>query len=135
MSGMQITDYLLQYGQRSHGRFGGANTLQFMAAIRPDCKKRFVDLAPVSNADIAPTFAQILGLDISSKGELKGRVLREAQSGGPSSVLFARRTAISERAANGMATILMYQQLEKQVYFDQACFVNATAAKAQNTCP
>jgi hypothetical protein len=135
MSGVQITDYVLQQGQGMHGSFGRANTFQFMAAIGPDFKKQFVDQAPVSNADIAPTFAQILGFDISSKGELKGRVLREARADGPSSVLFARRTAISERAANGMATILMYQQLEKQVYFDQACFVNASDAKAQNTCP
>lgn len=83
MSGMQITDYLLQYGQGSHGRIGRANTLQFMAAIRSDCKKRFVDLAPVSNADIAPTFAQLFGFKITAKRELKGRVLREALAGGP----------------------------------------------------
>jgi|SRR5580704_11089353 hypothetical protein len=98
MSGMQITDYLLQYGQRSHGRFGGANTLQFMAAIRPDCKKRFVDLAPVSNADIAPTFAQLFGFKITAKGELKGRVLLEALAGGPAAISFVRRTAISQGA-------------------------------------
>jgi hypothetical protein len=61
--------------------------------------------------------------------------LREALAGGPQSVSFERRTAISDGAANGKKTILMYQQTAKQVYFDQACFKNAVTAKAQNTCP
>ena len=135
MSGVQITDYVLQHGQGMHGSFGRANTFNFMAAIGPDFKKQFVDQAPISNADIAPTFAQILGLDVASKGELKGRVLREALKGGPPSVSFERRTAISEHAANGKTTILMYQQMGKQVYFDQACFKNAATSKAQNKCP
>ena len=135
MTGVQITDYMLQHGQGMHGSFGRANTFQFMAAIGPDFKKGYVDQAPVSNADITPTFAQIVGVDIASKGELKGRVLREALAGGPPSVSFVRRTAISESAANGKTTILAYQQLAKQVYFDQACFKNAVAAKARNVCP
>jgi arylsulfatase A-like enzyme len=135
MSGVQITDYALQHGQGMHGSFGRANTLNFMAAIGPDFKKQFVDQAPISNADIAPTLAQILGFDIAGKGELKGRVLREALAGGPPTVSFERRTSISEGAANGKKTILMYQQLAKQVYFDQACFRNAAATRTQNTCP
>ena len=135
MSGVQISDYVLQHGQGMHGSFSRANTLNFMAAIGPDFKKQFVDRAPISNADVAPTLAQILGLDFASKGELKGRVLREALAGGPLSVPFMRRTAISESAANGKTTILMYQQLAKQVYFDQACFKKAASAKDQNQCP
>ena len=135
MSGVQITDYVLQQGQGMHGSFGRANTFNFMAAIGPDFKKQFVDSAPISNADIAPTFAQILGFDVAGKGELKGRVLREALAGGPPSVSFQRRTAISDNAANGKKTILMYQQTEEQVYFDQACFKDIAVAKAQNLCP
>jgi len=135
MTGVQITDYVLQHGQGMHGSFGRANTFQFMAAIGPDFKKQYIDLAPVSNADIAPTFAQILSFALASKGELKGRVLREALAGGPPSVSFERRTAISESAANGKKTVLMYQQLGKQVYFDQACFKNAAAGNAKNECP
>jgi len=61
--------------------------------------------------------------------------LREALAGGPSSVPFERRTAVSESGANGKVTILMYQQLAKQVYFDEACFKDAAAAKARNLCP
>jgi hypothetical protein len=79
--------------------------------------------------------AKILGLDIVSKGELQGRVLQEALAGGPLSISFQRRTAISEGAANGKKTFLMYQQSAKQVYFDQACFKIAASAKAQDACP
>jgi len=106
-----------------------------MAAIGPDFKKQFVDRAPVSNADIAPTLAKLFGFNITGKGELKGRVIQEALAGGPPLISFRRRTAISESAANGKKTILMYQQLAKQVYFDQACFKDEAAANAQNTCP
>jgi arylsulfatase A-like enzyme len=134
MTGVQITDYMLQHGQGMHGSFGRANTFQFMAAIGPDFKKQFVDRAPVSNADIAPTFAQVFGFEIPAKGALQGRVLREALLGGPPSLSFARRRSISGGAANGKITILMYQQLWQQVYFDQACFTNAAAAEAQNPC-
>jgi hypothetical protein len=135
MTGVKITDYALQHGQGMHGSFGRANTLNFMAAIGPDFKKQFVDRSPISNADIAPTFAQILGFELAGKGVLKGRVLREALAGGPPEVPFRRKTSISESAANGKETILMYQQLAKQVYFDQACFKDVVSAGNQNHCP
>ncbi len=135
MSAVQISDYVLQQGQGMHGSFGRANTFNFMAVIGPDFKKQFVDEAPTSNADIAPTFIQILGLDVASKGALKGRVLRESLAGGPPTVSFEHRTAISRSAANGMKTILMYQQSGKQVYFDQACLKKTAGAKDQNKCP
>jgi hypothetical protein len=135
MNGVQITDYVLQHGQGMHGSFGRANTLNFMAAYGPDFKKQFVDQAPISNADIAPTLARILGFDIKSIGELKGRVLQEALAGGSPAIPFKRRTLVSESAANGKKTILMYQQMENQLYFDQACFENVGAAKARNLCP
>jgi hypothetical protein len=122
MTGVQITDYPLQHGQGMHGSFGRANTFNFMAAIGPDFKKAFVDSMPISNADIAPTFAQVLGFKIPARGALLGRVLQEAVAGGPASIPFRRRVAISLGAGNGARTILMYQQTGKQVYFDQACF-------------
>jgi arylsulfatase A-like enzyme len=135
MTGVQITDYALQHGQGMHGSFGRANTLNFMAAIGPDFKKGFVDKAPISNADIAPTFAQIFGFEIASKGVLKGRILREALSGGPSSAPAMRKTAISRSAANGKRTILIYQQSGKQVYFDETCFKDEGGPKGQTKCP
>ena len=135
MNGVQITDYVLQHGQGMHGSFGRANTLNFMAAYGPDFKEQFVDQAPISNADIAPTLAWILGFDITSKGELKGRVLQEALAAGPRTIPFERRTSASESATNGKKTILMYQQTENQVYFDQACFKNVDGTKPGKTCP
>jgi hypothetical protein len=135
MSEVEIADYVLQQGQGMHGSFGRGNTFNFMAAIGPDFKRQFVDQAPISNADIAPTLAQILGLNIAGKGELKGRVLREALAGGPPTISFQRRTAISVPAANGKKTILKYQQSAKQVYFDQACFKIVAKTNIQNMCP
>ena len=135
MSEVQITDYVLQHGQGMHGSFGRSNTFQFMAAIGPDFKKEYADEAPVSNADVAPTLAQIEGFEIASHGELKGRALLEALTGGPATVPSEHRVAVSKGAAGGKATILMYQQLGKQVYFDKACFKVEGSTKGQDACP
>ena len=62
MSGIEVADSGLQQGQGMHGTFGRQDTFNFMAAIGPDFKTSFVDNTPVSNADVAPTLAQILGL-------------------------------------------------------------------------
>ena len=122
MNAVQITDYNLQHGQGMHGSFGRSNTFNFMAAYGPDFKKQFVDSAPISNADIQPTLAKILGFKVASNGRLSGRILEEALLGGPSSVPYKRRMEIAPSAANGKTTVLMYQQVTKQVYFDWACF-------------
>ncbi|HEY2645676.1 MAG TPA: alkaline phosphatase family protein [Candidatus Acidoferrales bacterium] len=135
MTGVQITDYALQQGQGMHGSFGRANTFQFMAAIGPDFKAGFSDKSPVSNADIAPTLAAILGLQLKSEGTLKGRVLREALAGGPPAIPFTVHRAVSKSAANGRKTILMFQQTAGQVYFDEACFLDGAAGKNKNSCP
>jgi arylsulfatase A-like enzyme len=131
MSEVEIADYPLQHGQGMHGSFGRSNTFQFMAAIGPDFKKQYVDPAPVSNADIAPTFAEILGFDVAGHGELKGRVINEALLGGAPPHFSESKTAISEGAPNGKKTILEYQQMGKQVYFDRACFQVTDKSKPQ----
>jgi hypothetical protein len=105
-----------------------------MAAIGPDFKEQFVDRAPVSNADIQPTLAKILGLRIASNGKLNGRILEEALLGGPSSTPNERHLDIAQRGVKGKATILMYQQMKKQVYFDWACFQDS-GTSAQTMCP
>lgn len=135
MTGVQITDYTLQEGQGMHGSFGRANTFNFMAAIGPDFKKEFVDPVPISNADVAPTLATILNFEIAGKGALKGRVLSEALAGGPAAARFVHRTAVSESAANGKKTVLMYQQMGEQVYFDQACLESKVAGSGKHACP
>jgi len=135
MSTVQITDYGLQHGQGMHGGFGRGLTMNFMAALGPDFKKYFVDQSPVSNADIAPTLAEIVGFPLASKGKLKGRVLQEALAGGRPSVPFKHRTVVSDAAANGKATLLMYQESGEQVYFDEACFKKIDTAKVGSPCP
>jgi hypothetical protein len=134
MNAVQITDYSLQHGQGMHGSFGRSNTLNFMAAIGPDFKKKFVDRAPISNADMQPTLAKLLGLRVASNGKLTGRILEEARAGGPDSMLFKSHLAISRPAADGRATVLSYQQIGEQVYFDWACFENKSRG-TQVMCP
>jgi len=134
MTAVQITDYNLQHGQGMHGSFGRSNTFNFMAAYGPDFKKQFVDHAPISNADIQPTLAKILGFKIASNGNLNGRILEESLLGGPSSVPFKSQVEIGPYAANGKTTVLMYQQVMKQVYFDWACFQDK-GASSKTMCP
>src|SRR5882762_701176 len=120
MNAVQITDYSLQHGQGMHGSFGRSNTFNFMAAIGPDFKKQFVDRAPISNADIQPTLAKILGLKVASNGKLNGRILQEALLGGPDSVRSESHQESGQAGADGRTTVLRYQQTGKQVYFDWA---------------
>jgi arylsulfatase A-like enzyme len=108
-------------GQGSHGSLSRAETRNFMAAIGPDFKYGYADAAPVSNADIAPTMAHLAGITMTSKGKLKGRVIGEALVGG-SEVTAVRKTIQSAPAENGARTILNFQQVGEQRYFDAAGF-------------
>jgi arylsulfatase A-like enzyme len=109
----------LKTGQGSHGSLSRAETRNFMAAIGPDFKTGFADPAPISNADIAPTLAQIAGIPLPSKGEAKGRVIREALVGGKNASV-ASQTIQSAPAENGARTILNFQQVNGRSYFDAA---------------
>jgi hypothetical protein len=122
---VEIADSGLQQGQGMHGSFSRADTMNFMAATGPDFKRGFADEAPVGNADVGRTIAHILKLDIPAKGDLLGRVIGEAMSGGPMPKVEAR-TAQSEPAANGLRTILNYQQVGSTRYFDAAGFPGRT---------
>jgi hypothetical protein len=135
MSEVEIADYPLQHGQGMHGSFGRSNTFQFMAAMGPDFKAQFADRAPVSNADIAPTLARILGLHLDSVGSLRGRVLFEALVGGPQPQPSERKVVSSDDAAARRRTILLYEQMGEQVYFDKACFTGAADHAPTNSCP
>jgi hypothetical protein len=130
LSAVQIADTTLQEGQGSHGSFGRDNTLNNMTAFGPDFKQGFVDAQPVSNADIAMTAAQLLGLTLRGAGSLRGRVLTEALAGG-SAVNRApgARIVVSAASPRGRATALQFQQLDGRVYFDAACLVDAAAAQ------
>jgi hypothetical protein len=99
--------------------------MNFMAAIGPNFRTGFADAAPVSNADVGMTMAHLLGLDIPRKGHLWGRVIREAMSGGRIPQVSAH-TRRSPPAANGLQTVLMYQQVGATRYFDAAGFPGRT---------
>lgn len=116
---IEVADTELQQGQGIHGTFGRGDTHNFMAAVGPDFKKGFVDPAPVSNADLNPTLAKILGLKIVPHGQLRGRVVVESLKEGIMP-LFEARTARSAPAANGFVTQLNYQTVGATPYFDAA---------------
>ncbi len=114
-----IMDTPLHTGQGNHGGASRAETRNFMAAIGPDFKARFVDTSPVSNADIAPTLAPILGLAIIPHGALTGRVAAEALKAGKP-VTFKAKVRRSEIASSGFQTVLQYQEAEGRLYIDAA---------------
>ena len=116
-----VHDTALATGQGSHGSLSRAETRNFMAAIGPDFKTGFSDPAPISNADIAPTMAHLAGIAMPAKGKLTGRVISEALKGGKD-VAPVRRTIQSAPAENGLRTILNFQQVGEQRYFDAAGF-------------
>jgi hypothetical protein len=125
VSGLYIADTGLQQGQGMHGSFNRGDTMNFMAAIGPDFKAGFVNEAPVSNADIGKTMAQVLGLKIPFKGMLMGRVVEEALPGGASPAVenFIER---AQAAGGGLATILVGQRAGGERYFDAAGFPGRT---------
>jgi arylsulfatase A-like enzyme len=120
MCAVEIADTGQQQGQGIHGAFGRHDTHNFMAATGPDFKKGFVDPAPVSNADWAPTLAKLLGLDLGGGGQLKGRVMREALVADGQPVAGEAWTLRSEPAPNGFVTVLNGQTAEGVNYFDAA---------------
>ncbi len=126
---VEVADTTLQQGQGMHGTFSRADTFNYMAAVGPDFKQGYVDKAPVSNVDVPVTIAQVLGLKPpipDTKGILVGRAINEALVGGPDTVPFSTKTIRSRRSANGLATILKYQELDKTRYFDVAGFTGRT---------
>jgi hypothetical protein len=118
---VEIADTGLQQGQGMHGSFSRADTANFMAAIGPDFKAGFADPAPVSNADIGKTMAQILRLQIPDKGKLVGRVITEAMPGG-AEPQFAHETVASDPSSQGLRTVLDIQRVGDGRYFDAAGF-------------
>jgi len=125
-SAVTLCDTGLQEGQGMHGSFSRADSLNHMAAAGPDFKKTYIDIAPVSNADIAVTLAHVLNLDLPKNGRLTGRVLGEALVHGPESTPFETGIKESEVNAAGMKTRLRYQKVSETLYFDSAGFEGRT---------
>ncbi|MEO7030474.1 MAG: alkaline phosphatase family protein [Acidobacteriaceae bacterium] len=130
-SAAQISDTRLQEGQGMHGGFGRDQTLNNMAALGPDFKRGFVDESPMGNIDIVPTLAHVLGFELPSVGTLRGRVLTEALIGTRPGSNAAKQTLTSQPAANGMRTVLEYEEFEGVRYAVRAC---ALHGDAKGTC-
>src|SRR4051812_37733095 len=122
---VEVADTVLRQGQGMHGSFSRGDTMNFMAAIGPDFKAGYVDDLPVSNADVGATAARLLGLTPKPKGNLIGRVMTEAMPNGATPRGFSG--SVSSRAsANGLKTVLKFQRVETQRYFDVAGFPGRT---------
>jgi predicted AlkP superfamily pyrophosphatase or phosphodiesterase len=122
---VEVADTVLRQGQGMHGSFGRGDTLNFMAAIGPDFKTGYVDPLPVSNADVGATAAKLLGLTPKPKGDLVGRVMTEAMPNGATPRAFTG-TVKSQISANGLRTVLKFQRVSRQRYFDVAGFRGRT---------
>ncbi len=122
---VEVADTGLQQGQGMHGSFSRADTMNFMAAMGPSFKKGFVNDAPVSNADIGKTIADVLGLKIPFKGSLQGRVIGEALPGGTEPDVKSW-TEKGQPSPEGLTTTLMGQSVGTQRYFDAAGFEGRT---------
>ena len=86
---------------------------------------------PISNADIAPTLAHVMGLELPARGALKGRVISEALAGGPEAQI-QRQIVKSAPGPDGVQTILDLQTVGSARYFDAAGFEGKTVGlKAQ----
>jgi arylsulfatase A-like enzyme len=120
-TGIQVSDASQQHGQGMHGGLGRESTFNNMAAIGPDFKTRFVDSAPVGNADIAPTLAKILGIQLPSNGKLQGRVITEALRRNTTRLTATSRQIESSPVA-GRRTILYFQEVGGIRYIDRGCF-------------
>jgi Type I phosphodiesterase / nucleotide pyrophosphatase len=118
---VEVADTVLRQGQGMHGSFGRGDILNFMAAIGPDFKAGYSDPLPVSNADVGMTIARLMGLRPANAGGLLGRVMSEALPNGKVPKGFDG-TIESTPAANGLKTVVKFQQVLSQRYFDVAGF-------------
>ena len=121
----EIADTNLTVGQGMHGSFSRADTRNFMAAIGPDFKAKYVDDAPIANSDIAPTLAKILKLHLPATGTWRGRVVAEALRGGrrPS---VDRKVVRSPAGLGGVQTVLDEQVVGGTTYIDAGGFPGRT---------
>jgi len=122
---VEVSDTVLRQGQGMHGSFNRGDTMNFMAAAGPDFKAGYVDALPVSNADVGMTAAKLLGLHASAVGDLTGRVMSEALPNG-STPKFVASTISSKPDPNGLQTVLKFQHVQSQRYFDVAGFPGRT---------
>jgi hypothetical protein len=122
---VEVADTVLRQGQGMHGSFSRGDTMNFMAAIGPDFKTGYASTLPVSNADVGITAAHLLGLKRKDNGSLIGRVMTEAMPNGATPKGFTG-TVMGRPAPNGLRTVLQFQRVLNQRYFDAAGFPGRT---------
>jgi arylsulfatase A-like enzyme len=122
---VQVADTVLRQGQGMHGSFSRGDTMNFMAAIGPDFKSGYVDELPVSHADVGMTAARLMGLRVTQKGSLVGRVMSEAMPNGVVPKAYAG-TLKSRPSESGLSTVLNFQRVNSQRYFDAGGFPGRT---------
>jgi hypothetical protein len=122
---VEVADTVLRQGQGMHGSFSRGDTMNFMAAVGPDFKAGYVDALPVSNADIGITIAKLMDLRASAIGGLTGRVLSEALPNGIVAKS-ADGTISSKPDPTGLKTVVKFQRVLSQRYFDVAGFPGRT---------
>lgn len=123
--GVEVADTGLQQGQGMHGSFSRADTRNTMGAMGPSFRTRFTSAAPVSNADLGKTIAQLLHLRIEDHGKLVGRVMTEAMPNGAQ----PRATSGILRSppdAAGRITAVLYQDVGRTRYYDAAGYPGRT---------
>ncbi|GAA0573863.1 alkaline phosphatase family protein [Rhizomicrobium electricum] len=113
----EVSDISLHVGQGNHGSFSRADTRNFMAAIGPDFKAGAVITSPVGNMDVAPTAAHLLGIALPGTGKHHGRVIGEALKGGKEPKVL-KSTIASDKAPNGVQTVVVMQMVGDTKYFD-----------------
>ena len=123
--GAIIADTTLKQGQGHHGSLSRSDTANFMAAIGPSFKSAFANQAPVSNADIAPTLAHLLGIELPASGKLKGRVMTEILKDG-ADVVSTRKDIVSDPSPEGLRTIVNLQYVGDTPYFSAGGFEGRT---------
>ncbi|MGH6828917.1 MAG: alkaline phosphatase family protein [Rhizomicrobium sp.] len=122
---VEIADTPFLTGQGNHGSFSRGETRNFMAALGPDFKSGYADPDPVSNADIAPTLARLMGFELRATGRLKGRIISEAVRGGIAPA-FRRQVLRSAPGTDGLKTVLDFETVGRERYFDAAGFPGKT---------
>jgi arylsulfatase A-like enzyme len=129
---VEVADSTLQEGQGMHGSFSRADTFNNLVAAGPDFKPHYIDRAPVSNADVAMTLAEVMRLPMPVTGsKLQGRVAKESLSAGKSAAEYSGKVLemVSPDGPGGAKTMLLFQEHEGHYYYDQACLL-----RTETTC-
>lgn len=123
--GVSVADTLFRQGQGIHGSFSRADTRNTMAAAGPSFRQKFESTAPASNADLGRTVIRLMGLQVSDRGKLIGRVLTEAL---PNGIQPTVQTSVlhSEPDAQGNVTAVMTKRADQTIYFHAAGYPGRT---------